>query len=142
MCVCACVCGCVCWCVCWCVVYVCVWSRSDSGDFPFLYGAHKTLDVFTAAYHMTPHQLYTLLIASALQCHPPTIYDSSVGTAASYGLEGPVSETLWRRDFTNPSRPALGPTQTPVQWSLSRGVNRPGFGVDHTTHLAPKLKKE
>ena len=37
------------------------------------------------------------------------------------------------RDFPHPSRPALGPTHPPVQWvpCLSRGVKRPGSGVDH-----------
>jgi len=30
-------------------------------------------------------------------------------------------------------RPALGPTQPPIQWvpGLSRGVKRPGCGIDH-----------
>ena len=39
---------------------------------------------------------------------------------------------------------ALGPTQPPMQWvpGLSRGVKRPGRGVDHPPHLAPRLKKE
>jgi hypothetical protein len=37
--------------------------------------------------------------------------DSSVSTATCYGLDGPGIESLWRRDFPHPSRPALGPTQ-------------------------------
>jgi hypothetical protein len=42
--------------------------------------------------------------------------DSSVGIATRYGLEGPGIESQWRRDFPQPSRPSLGPTQPPVQW--------------------------
>jgi hypothetical protein len=41
---------------------------------------------------------------------------SSVGIATDYGLYGPGINSLWRRDFPRLSRPALGPTQSPVQW--------------------------
>ena len=45
------------------------------------------------------------------------------GIATRYGLDGPGIESRWGRDFPHPSRPALGPTQPPVQWlpGLSRG---------------------
>jgi hypothetical protein len=48
--------------------------------------------------------------------------DSSVGIATDYGLDGPGIESLWGRDFSHTSRPALGSTQPPVQWvpGLSR----------------------
>ena len=42
--------------------------------------------------------------------------DSSVGIATRYGLDGPGIESRWGRDFPHPSRPALGPTQPPIQW--------------------------
>ena len=42
--------------------------------------------------------------------------DSAVGRATRYGLDGPGIEPRWGRDFPHPSRPALGPTQPPVQW--------------------------
>ena len=47
---------------------------------------------------------------------------SSVSIATRYGLDGPGIESRCRRDFLHVSRPALGPTQPPVQWVL--GVSR------------------
>ena len=40
---------------------------------------------------------------------------SVVSTATGYGLDGPGIESRWQRDFLHLSRPALGPTQPPVQ---------------------------
>jgi hypothetical protein len=59
-------------------------------------------------------------------------WDSSVGIATGYGLDGPRIESLWRRDFSQLSRAALGPIQPPGQWvpSLSRGKERPGRDAD------------
>jgi hypothetical protein len=51
-----------------------------------------------------------------------------LGIAIRYGLEGPGIESQWGRDFPQPSRPALGPTQPPVQWvpGLSPGGKAAG----------------
>ena len=48
---------------------------------------------------------------------------SVVGIATAYGLDGPVIESWWRRNFPHKSRPALRTTQPSVQWvpALSRG---------------------
>jgi hypothetical protein len=43
---------------------------------------------------------------------------SSVGIATDYGLDGLGIKSQWGRDFSHMSRPALGPTQPPVQGVL------------------------
>jgi hypothetical protein len=47
---------------------------------------------------------------------------SSVSIATRYGLDGPLIELRWGRDYPHTSRLALGSTQPPIQWvpGLSR----------------------
>jgi hypothetical protein len=40
---------------------------------------------------------------------------SAVCIATGYGFDGPGIESRWGRDFPHLSKPALGPTQSPVQ---------------------------
>jgi hypothetical protein len=42
--------------------------------------------------------------------------NSIVGIATRYGLDGPGIESPWGRDFPHPFRPAMEPTQPPIQW--------------------------
>jgi hypothetical protein len=59
--------------------------------------------------------------------------DSSVGIATGYGLDGPWIGSRCGRDFSHPSKLALGPTQPPIQWvqGLTRGVKWQGHDVAH-----------
>jgi hypothetical protein len=70
---------------------------------------------------------------------------SSVGIATGYGLDGLGIESRWRPDISHLFRPALGPTQPPVQWVtvLSPGV-KCGPDVTLTPHplLVPRSKTE
>jgi hypothetical protein len=58
------------------------------------------------------------------ETHDPTVgRDGAVGIATRYGLDDPGIESRLGRDFPNPSRLTLGPTQPPIQWvpALTRG---------------------
>jgi len=65
--------------------------------------------------------LYRLRIAALFIQGSSTFCRGRVATA--YGLDGPRIESQWERDFPHMSRPAMRPTQPPVQWvpGLSRG---------------------
>ena len=64
---------------------------------------------------------------------------SSVGIATDYGLDGPRSNP-GGDEIIRPSRPALGPTQPPVQWVFPGGKVRPGRAADHSPSSAAVLE--
>ena len=69
---------------------------------------------------------------------------SVVGIATGYGLDGPGIEYWWGRDFPHLSRPALGPTQPPVQWvpGLSWDKERPERNADHPSPPSSTVVKK
>jgi hypothetical protein len=70
--------------------------------------------------------------------------DSSVGIAIRYGLDGPWIESRLEARFSAPVQ--TGPGAQPASYTIGTGsfpgVKRPGRGVIHPSHLAPRLKKE
>jgi hypothetical protein len=73
-------------------------------------------------------------------------WDSSVVIATRYGLlDGPGIEYQCGRRFSQPSVPALGPTQPPIKWfppiSGGGGVKRPGRGFDYPAPSSAQVKE-
>ena len=70
--------------------------------------------------------------------------DSSVSTATRYGLDVTGIESRWGARLSAPIR--TGPGAHPASYTMGTGslpgVKRPGRGVEHPTHLVPRLKKE
>jgi hypothetical protein len=79
---------------------------------------------------------------SGISCIVKVGRDSSVGIATPYGLDGPGIESRWGRDFPHSSRPALGPTQPPIQWYRVSfpGVKRPGRGANQPPPSSSEVK--
>jgi hypothetical protein len=71
--------------------------------------------------------------------------DSSVGIATGYGLDGPASIPGRGKIFlfSTTCRPALGPTQPPIQWApgtLYPRIKRPGRKADHSPPSSAEVK--
>ena len=73
----------------------------------------------------------------------PVGRDISVGIETRYGPDGPRIESRWGARFPAPVQTGHG--AHPVSYTMdngsSPGVKRPGRGVDHPPHLAPRLMK-
>jgi hypothetical protein len=72
---------------------------------------------------------------------------SSVGIATDYGLDDRMIRVRIPRGavlFDTASRPALRPTEPPIQWvpgALFLGVNRPGREADHSPPYSAEVKE-
>ena len=84
---------------------------------------------------------WNLFWARRLQSHPHILL---LYSHFQYDLlDGPGVESLWGRDFSHRSRPALGSTASLAMGNGSFSeVKRPGSSVDPHLHLASRLKKE
>jgi hypothetical protein len=66
---------------------------------------------------------------------------SVVVTATGYGLDDRKVKNF---HFSMSSRPAVGPTQPPIQWvsgALSPGIKLPGHEADHSPPTSTEVKK-
>ena len=70
-------------------------------------------------------------------------WDSSVGIAIRYGLEGPGIDSWWGDIFAPVQTcPGAHPSSYTGGTGSFPGVKRPGRGVVHPPHLELRLKKE
>ena len=69
--------------------------------------------------------------------------DNIVGIATRYGMDGLGIESRWATGVAHPTRPALGPTQHPVQWAWGHfpGGKRPGLSVGHPPSSSAEVKE-
>jgi hypothetical protein len=86
-------------------------------------------------------------VNSQYQISPKCVqYNSSVGIATGYGLDGRGSIPGRDKMFLFPIAPrALGPTQFPIQWvpgALSSGIKRSGREDDHSSPSSVEVKDD
>ena len=93
---------------------------------------------------MLPYQLYVQDKQNPLRTdNSDTGRKGTVGIANHYGLKGLEIESLWGQGYPQPSRRTLWSTQPPTNgYGVSvPGVKRPGRGLNHPPHRAPRIKK-
>jgi hypothetical protein len=140
---------------------MCCWPlpmQSFSGPSPLVletifYCLTFETSLFVASYDSQGHgggirPLLHTGINLVFNCQRIMSRDSAVGIAPGYGLEdggGRSSSPGMFKNFlfSTSSRPALGPTQPPIQWvmgALSPGVKRPGREADHSPPTSSEIK--
>ena len=115
----------------------CKWTTGT-----YLAPRHVCEGLYSAIAHICAGQSGVTTTAFVTTC-TVTGRDSTVGIATRYGLDVPGIESWWRRDFPQPSRPALGSAQPPIQWVPGSflGVKWPGRGVDHQPTSSTEVKE-
>ena len=86
---------------------------------PIAFVGYSRKSIFLQSVKLTIENTYTanltaLQYTSAYNIHNMVGPDGAVGIATRYELDGPGIESRCGRDFQHPSRPALWPTQPPV----------------------------
>jgi hypothetical protein len=71
-------------------------------------------------------------------------WESEVGIATGYGMDGPGVESLWWAKLSAPVQ--TDPGDNPASYTMVTGsfpgVKWSGRGADHPPHLAPSSKEE
>ena len=120
------------------------------GTLPSISNSYSNLMHFPGRFFRCCWYLINELHKSSCCCGDKSLFsptlprDSSVGIATRDGLDGPGIESRWGARFS--AHVQTGPGAHPASYTMGTGsfpgVKRPGCGVDHPPHLAPRLKEE
>jgi hypothetical protein len=71
-------------------------------------------------------------------------WDSAVGIATRYGMNGPGIESRWEARFSTPVQTGSGahPASCTMGTRYLPGVKRPGGGVDHPPSFSAEVKEK